>query len=215
MDSSGYIRKEAITDVAFDEFRTRYQDAAISREDIFYYCYGVLHSPEYREKFASDLKKMLPRLPLVEDFWGISKGGRELAYWHLNYESVEPYPINDPSESDPSINLRVERMRFAKGKDGKPDKSVIIYNSHITLSGIPLEAYDYQINGKSPIEWIMERYQITTDKDSGIENDPNDYSDDPRYIIDLLRRIVRVSVETNQIVGQLPKLVVKELEKDS
>ena len=208
VDASGYVRKEAITDVALDEFRTRYQDAAISKEDIFYYCYGILHSPDYREKFASDLKKMLPRLPLVEDFWGFSKGGRELAYWHLNYESVEPYPINDPSASDSGLDLRVERMRFAKGKDGNFDKSVIIYNSAITLSGIPLEAYDYQVNGKSAIEWIMERYQITTDKDSGIVNDPNSYADNPRYIIDLLKRVVRVSMETDQIVKQLPGLSI-------
>lgn len=208
MDVSGYVRKEAITDIALTDFCSQYQDTAINKEDILYYCYGVLHSPDYRTRFASDLKKLLPRLPLVEDFWEFSKAGRELAYWHLNYENIDPYPIDDPSVSDGSLNIRVERMRFGKGRDGKPDKSVIIYNSAITLSGIPIEAYDYQVNGKSAIEWIMERYQVTTNKDSGIVNDPNDYSEDSRYIIELLKRIVRVSLETNQIVKQLPGLLI-------
>jgi predicted helicase len=202
----GFRRRDTITDRFLETVHAIYNDDKITKEDIFYHCYGILHSPEYKEKFASDLKKILPRLPFVEDFWGFSKGGRDLAFWHLNYESVEPYPVDDPSESDSSLNLRVERMRFAKGKDNKPDKSTIIYNSKITLSGIPLDAYNYQINGKSAIEWIMERYKVTTDKDSGIVNDPNSYSNNPRYVVDLLKRIVRVSMETNTLVENLPAL---------
>lgn len=204
--NDSYVRKEAITDTALRDFRSYYYDATITKEDIFYYCYGILHAPEYRRRFASDLKKMLPRLPLVEDFWGFSHGGRELAFWHLNYEIVEPYPLVDPSESERNLNLRVEKMRFARGGDGNSDKSIVVYNSDITISEIPIEAYDYQVNGKSAIEWIMERYQVSVDEKSGIANDPNDYSDNPRYILDLLKRIVRVSVETNHIVRGLPGL---------
>ena len=149
---------------------------------------------------------MLPRIPFAGDFWAFSQAGRDLANWHLHYETVEPYPLH---ESMPLLETddiyRVQKMAFAKqGKD--VDKSVIRYNSHITLSGIPPETYDYIVNGKPALEWIMERYQITTDKDSGIKNDPNDWSDNPRYILDLLKRIVRVSVETVRIVQGLPAL---------
>ncbi len=149
---------------------------------------------------------MLPRIPFAGDFWAFIQAGRDLANWHLYYETVEPYPLHESMpllEADDTY--RIQKMAFAKqGKD--VDKSVIRYNSHITLSGIPPETYDYIVNGKPALEWIMERYQITTDKDSGIRNDPNDWSDNPRYILDLLKRIVRVSVETVRIVKGLPAL---------
>src|SRR5690606_28593262 len=155
-----YIRHDAITDWVLDEFRKRYGDA-VSKEDIFYYVYGILHSPEYRERFAADLKKMLPRIPAVpsaEDFWAFSKAGRELAYWHLNYETVDPWPLNEihhgASQSDDFY--RVEKMHFGKGPGGKPDKSTIVYNANITLSVIPLAAYDYVVNARPPIEWVQE-----------------------------------------------------------
>ncbi|HEY9703095.1 MAG TPA: type ISP restriction/modification enzyme, partial [Allocoleopsis sp.] len=199
------------------EYQKVYQDKTITKEDIFYYVYGILHSPEYKERFASDLKKMLPRIPYIQDFWGYSKGGRNLAYWHLNYETIEPYHLtenNQPSPPDPLIpegeggnlessHYRVEKMVFGKNKDGV-DKTTIIYNSKIILSEIPLETYQYIVNGKSALEWIMERYKITKDKDSGITNDPNLWSEDSRYIIDLVKRIVRVSLETVEIVKKLP-----------
>ena len=190
----------------WQDFKTRY-DAKISKEDIFYYVYGVLHSPEYKQRFSSDLKKMLPRIPFVQDFWTFSQAGRDLAKWHLNYETIEPYALNELStrlETDPD-HYRVQKMTFAKS--GKAvDKTTIHYNGHITLSGIPLEAYEYIVNGKPALEWIIERYQITKDKDSDITNNPNDWSDNPRYIIDLVKRIVRVSVETVKIVNALPAL---------
>lgn len=207
---SRFTRKDAISDEILKRFRTQY-DAAIKKEDIFYYVYGILHSPEYKQRFADDLKKMLPRIPFAKDFKAFSTAGRNLAKWHLGYETVEPYKLEESGTRnvDGETRYRVSKMIFGK-KDGKPDKSVVVYNSHITLSGIPLEAYDYVVNGKSAIEWIMERYRLTTDKDSGITNDPNDWSEDPRYIVDLVKRIVRVSLETMKIVHALPALEEQE-----
>lgn len=208
-DEHGYIRRDAITDWALDTFRVHYQDDAIGKEDLFWYVYGILHSPEYKQRFAADLKKMLPRIPFAGDFWAFSKAGRTLGDWHLNYETVDPWPLVEDKkglELDPASFYRVQKKMVFGKKNGKPDKSVIIYNGNLTLREIPLEAYDYVVNGKPAIEWVMERYQLTTDKASGIKNDPNDWSDDPRYIVDLLRRVVRVSLETVGIVGGLPGL---------
>ena len=186
----------------------------ITKDDIFYYVYGVLHSPEYRTRFASDLKKMLPRLPFTRDtadFWRFSQAGRDLAQWHLNYETVEPWPVQEYASellSDPAKDFLVQKMTFGR-KDKQVDKTTIHYNARITLTGIPLEAYDYVVNGKPALEWVMERYQITVDKDSGLRNDPNDWArehNQPRYILDLLKRIIRVSLETMKIVNALPAL---------
>ncbi len=216
----GYRRRSAITDAILADFRAAYEKR-ITKEDIFYYVYGVLHSPEYRTRFASDLKKMLPRLPFTReaaDFWRFSQAGRDLAHWHLNYETVEPWPLQEHHNellSDPAKDFLVQKMTFGrptaeqKGRGEKFDKTKIHYNARITLTGIPLEAYDYVVNGKPAIEWILERYQITVDKDSGIRNDPNDWArehNQPRYILDLLKRIVRVSLETMKIVNALPPL---------
>jgi len=193
----------------------------VTKEDIFYYVYGVLHSPEYRSRFAADLKKMLPRIPLTKetkDFWAFSNSGRQLAKWHLNYEIVTPWPveeIHDKLDLGFDETYKVSKMTFArpsaeqKAAGTKWDKTCIVYNSHVAITKIPLEAYDYVVNGKSAIEWLMERYQFTRDKDSGIVNDPNDWCKEhkqPRYIIDLVGRVVRVSMETMKIVKQLPAL---------
>jgi predicted helicase len=145
---------------------------------------------------------------MAENFWAFSKAGRELAEWHLNYETIKPYKIeesNDAFNLDPKDFYKVTKMRF--GKNGKEeDKTQIIYNSHITLKGIPLETYEYVVNGRPALEWIIDRYQITVDQDSGIKNDPNDWSDDPKYILNLVKRIVTVSLETMKIVKLLPPL---------
>lgn len=208
-----YRKRSAITDAILADFRAAYE-ARVTKEDIFYYVYGVLHSPEYRTRFASDLKKMLPRLPFTRktaDFWRFSQAGRDLAHWHLNYETVEPWPVQEFAHellSDPTKDFLVQKMTFGR-KDKLVDKTTIHYNALITLSGIPLEAYGYVVNSKPALEWIMERYQITVDKDSGIRNDPNDWArehNQPRYILDLLKRIVRVSLETLKIVNALPPL---------
>lgn len=197
-----YIRHDGITDFALHQFRTAYNNPRISKEDIFYYIYSLLHAPEYRTRFANDLKKELPRIPFSKNFYTFRQAGRELATLHLNYETLEPWPVTEERTAD---NYRVQKMRFPK----KGMKDTIIYNPFITLNGIPLEAYDYIINGKSAMEWLMERYAITTDKASGITNDPNAWiaetcPDNPRYILDLLKRIIRLSIGTVRLVSTLP-----------
>lgn len=212
----GYVRKDNITDATLTAYRGFYEDARVSKEDIFYYVYALLHSPEYKEKYKADLMKMLPRIPKVRDFWGYSQAGRALAELHLNYERAEPFPLEEissgpiPGATDEAFDFyRVNKLSFGARKD----RSRIIYNPRITLAGIPEEVFDYQVNGKSALEWILDRYQVTTHKDSQITNDPNDYSreaGDPRYILDLIKRIVTVSLETNKIVANLPALEVAE-----
>jgi predicted helicase len=205
-------RRDNISDEKLLRFQNKYKKldgVKITKEDIFYYVYGILHSIEYRERFKSNLNKMAPRVPLVKDFWGFSRSGRELASWHLNYETVEPYPLEQKGQvsfEDPTL-FQVNKMVFAK-TNGKEDRTSIIFNGSLTLGGIPLEAYDYVINGKSAIDWVMERYQVTIDKDSGIKNNPNDWCselEDPEYILNLLKRVVAVSVATVKIVSSLPK----------
>ncbi|MGY2747904.1 type ISP restriction/modification enzyme [Arthrobacter sp. UYCu723] len=216
----GYRRNDNITDATLTTYRGFYEESKISKEDIFYYVYGLLHSPAYKEQYKADLMKMLPRIPRVKDFWGFSQAGRDLANLHLNYEAVEPYPLDEQvrgaamSKSSMTSGeaydyYRVKKLSFA----GRKDRSSIVYNEEITLSGIPDQAYEYQVNGRSALEWIMDRYQVTTHKDSQIVNDPNEYCREignPRYILDLIKRIVGMSVETMKIVGQLPALEIME-----
>lgn len=244
-----YKRRDGITDWILKEMRHRYATRNIDKEMIFYYVYGLLHSEEYRREFEADLKKSLPRIPIVdklEDFLAFSKAGRKLADLHLNYEDVEAHPAVILESTSTELNFepkapweeenlsmvaepivsygekaydlfRVEKMRFAKmdgtDKNGKKkkvdDKSIIIYNENIRVENIPAKAYEYVVNGKSAIEWIMERYAVTTDKKSGIRNDPNDWSREhnkPRYILDLLMSVINVSCKTVDIVRTLPHL---------
>lgn len=211
-----YVRHDGITNWILKTARKQY-GKNVQKEDIFYYVYGLLHSPDYRKTFATDLKKSLPRLPLVdkaEDFWAFSKAGRELAELHLNYETIEPYSYCN-IKSDAFTNegdfktYRVQKMRFGKKDSKTADKSVIIYNSAITINGIPKKAYEYVVNGKPAIEWLMERYAITTDSKSGITNDPNDWAKeqgDEKYILNLLLRIINLSLKSVEIIESLPKL---------
>lgn len=248
-ETNRYIRHDGITDWILKEVHNRFGGSrAITKEHIFYYVYGLLHSKQYRERFADDLKKSLPRIPIVDnvqDFMAFYKAGKELADLHLNYEQE----INEQStgkDGDYSfyanivmlahrslgvkvigdINIwqnewtdetyqyfAVEKMRFAKVRDenGKlvADKTRIIYNSHITIENIPLKAYKYIVNGKSAIDWIMERYAVTIDKASQIKNDPNDWSREhkqPRYVLDLLLSVIVLSNRTVDITNTLPKL---------
>lgn len=206
----GYVRRESISDEILSKFRAVYGED-VCKIDIFYYIYGILHSREYVNRFEVDLKKMLPRIPMAKDFQAFRHAGFALAEAHVGYEKAEPFALGQSTGQlgfDPKSDFRVTKMRFAK--NGKEvDRSAIIVNSHLTLTGIPLEAYEYQVNGKSAIEWIMECYQLDTDKASGIVNDPNDWSPAPGYIVDLVKRIVRVSVETVKIIKGLPSLSEK------
>ena len=211
-----YIRRDGITDWILKEVRSRYGTREITKEMIFYYVYGLLHSVDYRIRFADDLRKSLPRIPIVEDvnmFMDFYMYGKKLADLHLNYEEVAPYPDvvvkGDRKATGVEENyeyFRVwDKMRF-KSKD---DKSTIIYNGNITIENIPAKAYEYIVNGKSAIEWIVERYAVTQDKKSLIKNDANDWSKEhhkPRYILDLLLSVINVSVQTVDIVNALPKL---------
>lgn len=203
---SDYVRRDGVSDFILERAKKQY-GKNVTKEDIFYYVYGLLHSLDYRTIFANDLKKQLPRLPLMEDvrdFWKFSKIGRQLAELHINYEEVPPYP-GVKVTGDKGKFYTVEKMRFPK----KGQKDTIIYNSRITISDIPAQAYEYVVNGKSAIEWIMERYQVKTDKKSGITNDPNDWAAEvgnPRYILDLLLSVINLSVQTVDLVGQLPPL---------
>lgn len=246
-ETNRYIRRDGITDWILKEVRNRFGGSrTITKEHIFYYVYGLIHSKQYRERFADDLKKSLPRIPIVDnvqDFMAFYKAGKELADLHLNYEQGineqitgqdgdYPFYANMPMLAHRAFGVRVigdtdiwqgewtdetyqyfsvDKMKFAKVRDenGKlvADKTRIIYNSHITIENIPLKAYEYIVNGKSAIEWIMERYAVTIDKASQIKNDPNDWSkehEQPRYILDLLLSVIILSCKTVDVVSTLP-----------
>lgn len=204
-----------------EDFKKKYNDQGISGEAIFNYAYGVLHSEEYRNRFADNLSKELPRIPLVKsasDFWSFVEAGNRLGDLHCDYEKVAPTAVTIAQGSldlahipDPERFYRVEKMKFG-GKRPQQDKSIVIYNGNITMTGIPLEAYDYVVNGKSALEWVMERQCIKTDKVSGIVNDANRYAietaGDPAYPLKLFQRVITVSMETMKIVRALPKLEI-------
>ncbi|MDY0415669.1 MAG: type ISP restriction/modification enzyme, partial [Pseudomonas sp.] len=224
---SGLKRRDAITDEGLAHFQEAYPGEKITKEDLFYYVYGILHSEDYRTRFADNLSKELPRIPRVKqaaDFWAFSKAGRDLAALHLNYETVATYPVKftgklkhtgkDFSNAS-SEDFYVTKMRHPKVRCPETNKSIndltrITYNDKITLEDIPLEAYDYVVNGKPAIAWVMERQGVSTHKDSGIRNDANDWAietmDNPRYPLELLQRVITVSLETMKIVNNLPKL---------
>lgn len=195
-----YTRHDNLSDAMLKAYQKHYADSTITKVDIFYYIYGILHAPSYKTKYAADLKKMLPRIPFAQSFWLFSNAGKQLAHWHLNYETVTPYPLEEIAAPNPDYS--VQKMQYPKvGKVA--DKTTLIYNAHITLKGIPPETYEYIVNGKPALDWIIDRYQITVDKDSGIQNDPNQWSEDPRYILDLIKRIVTVSIESVKIINTL------------
>lgn len=222
------VRHDAITDETLEVFRAAYPNAfpnrlkkdggtEVTKEDIFYYVYGILHSPEYRERFAANLQKELPRIPLVSAFREFSNFGRALSDLHLNYEQADMWPlsIRGNGGQDDMVELRnpgpMKKMKWGKRRDPETGKKVddhttLIYNDNLTFSGIPERANDYKVNGRSPLEWMIDRYQVKTDKASGIVNDPNEYSDDPTYICNLIPRLVTVSMRTLEIIDMLPPL---------
>ncbi|WP_108860241.1 type ISP restriction/modification enzyme [Ruegeria sp. Alg231-54] len=222
--ASGLTRHDAITDNGLAHFQAAYPGQEISKEDLFYYIYGLLHSPDYRERFKNNLAKQLPRIPAVktyDDFAAFVEAGRALGDLHVNFESAEPYMVTfkegdhrliPEAQDDPVAFYRVKHTKKWKwGSKGKEkDLTTVIYNENITLQNIPQEAYDYVVNGKPALEWVMERQIVKTDKKSGIVNDANDYANetvgDPKYLLELFQRVITVSLETMKIVNSLPPL---------
>ncbi len=197
-------RIDNISDTALRAFRVRYGDNAITKGAIFDYVYGVLHAPAYRERFANDLAKDLPRVPLADDFHAFAEAGRRLAELHLGYETCPEHPLEIdfllPGDAKPEhFRIGARTMRFEDD-----DRTALAVNDHLRLKGIPPQAHEYQINGRTPLEWFIDRYRIVRDNQSGIVNDPNGWFDDPRDLIAAFRRIVHVSVETVAIVARLP-----------
>lgn len=209
-------RVSNINPAALAQFRAHYQDVDITEDDLFYYTYGILHSPQYRETFADDLSKVAARIPMaatVADFRAFAQAGRDLAELHINYETVAPYDLTETHaidwKADAPDAYRVTKMSWA-GRGGA-DKSTLIYNAGITLSGIPEKAHRYRLGSRSALEWLVDRYQVKPDKPSGIVNDPNDWAAEqgnPRYILDLVKRVTAVSVRTVDIVEGLPGLAL-------
>ncbi len=199
-DEDSTNRQENITDWGLTEFRTHYNDDTITKWDIFHYTYALLHHPIYREKYEKNLKRDLPHIPFAEDFGGFAAAGAQLADLHVNYESVPKYDglkyIETPGMR---VDWRVEKMRLSK------DKTQLKYNDFLTLDGIPAEVYDYRLGTRSALEWVVDQYRVKTDKRSGIVNDPNRETE-PRYIVDLIARVITVSSETVEIVKNLPAL---------
>ncbi|KRE44553.1 hypothetical protein ASG92_12865 [Arthrobacter sp. Soil736] len=204
-----------ISEDALRDFRESY-GPNVSKDDVFFYVYGLLHSPEYRTRFEADLGKMLPLIPKVagiDGFRAFVDAGKDLSDLHIGYESLEPYALDEVAtamsvDQDDYARYSVTKMKYG-GKAPAWDKTRIIYNAQITLAGIPEDAHRYMLGSRSAVDWIIERYQVKTDKASGIVNDPNDWSREqgqPRYIIDLIGRIVTLSLETNRIVDGLPGL---------
>ena len=203
-------RIDNISDTALGAFRACYNDNSINKDAIFDYVYGILHASSYRERFANDLAKELPRIPMAPDFSTFTEAGRALAELHLGYETCEEYPLEvtfahsgEPRPEHFRIGERAMRLDDDK-------KMVLRVNEHVSLRGIPDGAHRYQVNGRTPLEWFIDRYRITCDKQSGIVNNPNEWFDDPRDLIAAVRRIVHVSVETTRIVEGLPEPITTE-----
>lgn len=187
---------------ALDLFQAHYKDASLTKSAVFYYVYGVLHDPEYRTRYAANLKRELPRIPFAPDFWAYAKAGQRLAELHMEYEKQKPYPLQETFKPG-KFEWRVEKMKLSK------DKTQLIYNEHLTLSGIPKAVFAYQLGNRSALEWVVDQYQVSTDKRSGIVNDPN-REDDPEYIYRLVRQVITVSLETVALVNALPGLALPQ-----
>ncbi|MDE0011088.1 MAG: DEAD/DEAH box helicase family protein [Candidatus Poribacteria bacterium] len=208
-------RIDNISDTALRIFQEHYSDDTITKDDIFDYIYGILHAPSYREEFANDLSKMIPRIPYAPDFRAFAEAGKALADLHLNYETCEQYPNLSVEPLKPSLLWEEKPEHFLLGKRAmrfadKQERTTLIINEHVCVSGIPEEAHRYVVNGRTPLEWFIDRYKITQDKNSGIINDPNGWFDNPRDLITAIERIVHVSVESTKIVESLPSQLTDE-----
>jgi predicted helicase len=198
-NEDGTNRNENITDWALDQYRTHYADPSITKWDIFHSTYALLHDPEYRTRYAANLKRELPRIPFPPDLQAFTKAGKRLMELHIDYEQQPEYPLEEIEQPKAAWTLRVERMSLSK------DKTELRYNDALTLRGIPAAAFEYRLGNRSALEWVIDQYRVSTDARSGIVNDPN-RADDERYILRLTGQVITVSLETMQIVRALPAL---------
>ena len=204
-DEDGTNRRENITDWALARFREHYKDANITKWDIFHYTYALLHHPAYRERYQVNLKRDLPHIPYAPKFWEFVEAGKRLADIHIHYEEQSQYKLDLIETPDMPLDWRVAQMKFSK------DKTQIKYNDFLTLAGIPAEAFAYRLGNRSALEWVVDQYRVKTDKRSGIINDPN-RADDETYIVDLIRKVISLSLETVRIVEKLSALEITEEE---
>lgn len=202
-DGSHWTKKENLTDWALAQFRAHYADDAITKHDVFHYAYAVLHHPAYRERYAADLKRSLPRLPFAPEFWPFAEAGNALADLHVGYETGPAYPLALSHQDGTPLTYRVEKMVLDK------DAGTLRLNDSLTLTGIPDEAHRYRLGNRSALEWLVDQLRVKTDKRSGITHDPNASFQDGE-IVDLIRRVTHVSVETVRIVEGLPGLGLPE-----
>jgi predicted helicase len=202
-NEDGTNRGENITDWSLEQFRSHYKDKSIKKWDIFHYVYAVLHHPLYRERYAANLKRELPRIPFAPDFKAFADIGKRLAEIHVDYEQQPEYPLERIETPGQPLDWRVEKMKLSK------DKRSLVYNDFLTLSGIPPEVFEYRLGNRSALEWIIDQYQVSTDKRSGITNDPN-RTDDPEYIVRLVGQVITISNETVRSVNNLASMHLTE-----
>ena len=203
------VRIDNITDSTLTKFQTHYSDPKITKDDIFDYVYGILHAPGFRAAFPNALSKELARIPLAKSFETFASTGRKLAELHVGYESCPEYPLDlvfsgEGAPQPEHLRLGSSPMRYG-GKRGETDRSILIVNDHIRLTGIPDAAHSYAVNGRTPLDWFIDRYTVSTDKKSGILNDANAWFERPEDLVTAIRRIVHLSVETARIVESLPE----------
>ena len=206
LDGKRYIRHDNIIDEALEAYQSNYGDGSITKDDIFYYVYGLLHSPPYKARYQNNLRRELPRIPMAPDFRSFSKAGLALSDLHLNYETCEEHNLleerNFTGHPQPEhYQLGTRRMRWID----KETKDAIRVNDYFTLGNIPLDAHRYVVNGRTPLEWIIDRYYIKVDQASGIVNDPNEWFEETGdNIVSMIKRITHTSVETAKIIDTLP-----------
>ncbi|GAA5528217.1 type ISP restriction/modification enzyme [Herpetosiphon gulosus] len=197
-NEDGSNQRENISDWALEHFRSQLDEPSIEKWDIFYYVYGLLHAPRYRERYAANLRRELPRIPIVAlaDFQALAQAGRELAELHINYESQPEYNLQWLENRDEPLNWRVESMKLSK------DRTTLRYNNFLSLAGIPAAAFEYKLGNRSALDWVIDQYRVSTDARSGISNDPNRH-DDPEYIVRLIGKIITVSLKTVELVARI------------
>jgi predicted helicase len=199
--TDGKERRDNIPRTALDKFALHYDDEKITRADIFHYVYAVLHHPEYRARYAENLKRELPRIPFAPDFHALAKAGRKLAELHVGYEEVKPWKLRRVEHKDTPLDWRVEAMKLTKEGDA------VIYNDHFTFAGVPSEAHEYRLGNRSALDWVIDQYRVTRDSQGDIISDPN-RNDDEEYIANLVARVVTVSVETVSLMKSLADLAI-------